>query len=134
MLVSGAVGPQAGARGLSRAYGAAARQCLQGADRKSGSLVTFEESCVVEVVVAVDAVGGAYRASLLSASGGGGEGIQEEYGNWRRKWKRPRSLFSSSSLASGTRQAQGDRAPLGGRGGVRRRRRRFGWERDRFRC
>lgn len=75
-------GPKLGPGGLSRAYGAAARDCLRGALR-SGCLVTFEESCVVEVVVPVDAVGGAYTAlsSCCSCSSSGSEGIQEEYGS-----------------------------------------------------
>ena len=88
LLVSRWSGPKLGPGGLSRAYGAAARDCLRGAVER-GCLVTFEESCVVEVVVPIDAVGGAYSAlmsSCCSGSSGGsaaaGEGrIQEEYGS-----------------------------------------------------
>jgi len=95
-------GPKLGPGGLSRAYGAAARGCLRAAAESSGALVTFEESCVVEVVVAVDAVGGAY-AALLSACGGS-DGIQEEYGTGDGNGKgdvSSSSSSSSSSLASG---------------------------------
>lgn len=71
-------GPKLGPGGLSRAYGAAARDCLRGAVER-GCLVTLEESRAVEVVVPVDAVGAAYSA-LLSACGGDGS-IREEYGS-----------------------------------------------------
>ena len=75
-------GPKLGPGGLSRAYGAAARDCLRVAV-ESGCLVKLEESCLVEVVVAVDAVGGAYAALSSSCCGDcSGEGrIQEEYGS-----------------------------------------------------
>ena len=93
-------GPKLGPGGLSRAYGAAARDCLRGAVGR-GCLVRFEESCVVEVVVAVDAVGAAYSA--LSACGGA-EGIQEEYGSGSGSGSGDDGSSSSSSpssLASG---------------------------------
>ena len=88
-------GPKLGPGGLSRAYGAAARGCLRLAAEVPGNLVTLEESCVVEVVVAVDAVGGAYAA--LSSSSGSAASIREEYGTGNDDGNCSSSASSSTS-------------------------------------
>ena len=100
-------GPKLGPGGLSRAYGAAARDCLRAAVER-GFLITLEESCAVRVVVPVDAVGGAYSALMMatsSDSGGSASGeagsIQEEYGSGGVSDDGGSNRSSSPPLASG---------------------------------